>query len=128
MPINTSWYNEQETIIYIQYQGSWSLEEYHGNIDLTSSMVAEKSHPVVIITDFTKSGAIPPRILSAGKHSETASPDNVLATYIFGLDRYMEMLAKMFQKMFPKSTKGLTFVGSLSEAVEKANQAFENSN
>lgn len=126
MPITSRWYNEEKTILYASYEGNWSLEEYYTSVDTNSEMIGSVTHPVVTIGDFSSSGPIPSQFLSTGRHSEHIAPDNAVKIIIFGLNRYMEIIAKMFQKMFPKSTRGLKVVGSQAEALKEAFATLEN--
>ncbi len=120
MPITSNWYNEEKSILYVQYEGNWSLEDHYKAIDTNSSMIGSVSHPVVAICDFSKSGPIPPQFLTSGRHSEHITPENASQVILFGINRYMEIIAKMFQKMFPKSTRGLFVASSLSESIAQA--------
>ena len=120
MAITTHWYNNEKTILYIKYEGNWTLTEYHENIAFNAKSIREQPHRVVTIGDFSESGAIPNRFMSSGGHSENIAPENNLGMVLFGLNTYMAMIAKVFSKVFPKSTVGMVIASNKEEALEMA--------
>ena len=120
MPIKTEWYNDEKTILYIAYHGNWTMTEYHENIAFNSQAIREQAHGVVTIADFSESGAIPSGFLSSGSHSENIVPKNNAGMILFGINSYMAMLAKVFSKVFPKSTQGMMIASTQEEALQMA--------
>jgi hypothetical protein len=127
MPITTNWYNTEKTILYIKYTGVWTLAEYHENIALNAKTIKEQSHWVVTIGDFSEGQAVPSRFLSSGQHSENITPSNNAGMILFGLNTYMALLAKMFAKVFPKSTQGMVIASNQNEALEIAHKILQTS-
>jgi hypothetical protein len=120
MPITSEWYDEGKTILYIRYDGNWTLEDYYENFGIANDLIQSVDHNVVTIIDFSTSGTIPVQFLSVGNHSERSRAKNSIQIVVFGITRYMEVLAGLFQRLFPNATRGLKIVGSLEEAVETA--------
>ena len=120
MPIKTHWHNTEKTILYISYQEKWTLTEYHENITFNAQAIREQEHGIVTIADFTESGGIPNGFMSSGGHSESITPDNNIGMVLFGLNTYMTMMAKMFAKVFPKSTADMVIASNQEEALQLA--------
>lgn len=120
MPINTEWYNNEQTILHIAYIGNWTLTEYHENIVINSQMISDQAHHVITLADFSQSGAIPSRFLSSGAHSENIVPANNVGIILYGINTYMAMLAKIFSKVFPKSSAGMMIASNEEEALQMA--------
>jgi hypothetical protein len=120
MSITSEWYNEDKTILIIKYDGDWTLEEYYKNYEVANTMLYSVDHGVVSIADFSTSGPLPSKFLSVGKHSERSRAENNLQIVIFGLNRYMEVIAGMFQRIFPRIAGNMKIVSSLEEALDEA--------
>lgn len=125
MPIVSKWFNDEKSILYIQYRGHWTMDDYYHNIGGNSRMIHEQDHPVVTIVDFTESNLIPEKIISSGTHSEKIVNINNVANILFGTTPYIQIIVEIFRKIFPKTTKGLMIVGSRDEALQKAHQILE---
>jgi len=127
MPIESEWFNDDKSILYIKYIGKWTLAEYHQNINLNSSMIRQQPHAVVCIIDFSQVGIIPDKFLSSGQHSETIVNDNNIGNILFGLTPYLKMIAQMFMKMFPKTSRGLMIASDREEAIQTAHKLLQTS-
>lgn len=122
MPVTSKWYNDEKTILYIKYDGIWSLNEYYENFEHANQMIRSVNHNVVTIIDFSTSGPIPVKFMTVGSHAERASAKNNVQIIVYGMNRYLEMLGGLFQRIFPNVTRGMKLVGSEEEAVEVAQE------
>jgi hypothetical protein len=120
MPVTSEWYNDEKTILMIKYDGVWTLDDYYQNFKVATDMMETVEHNVVTILDFSSSGQIPVQFLTVGNHSERARAKNNIQIIIFGVNRYMEVLAGMFQRIFPNATRDMKIAGSLEEAIRTA--------
>ncbi len=122
MPVTSAWYDDEKTILIIKYDSVWTLDEYYINYRAAVEMIESVSHPVVSILDFSTSGPLPMKFLTVGQHTERSRAKNNVQMIVFGINRYMEVLAEMFQRIFPNATRGMRIVGSLEEALATARQ------
>lgn len=122
MPATSTWYDDEKTILIIKYDGVWTLDDYYTNFNTANEMIQSVSHPVVALLDFSTSGPIPMKFLTVGQHSERSRAKNNVQVIVFGINRYMEVLAEMFQRIFPNATRGMKIVGTLDEALTVARQ------
>ena len=120
MPVTSAWFDEDRTILLVTYDGSWNLDDYYTNFELANTMIRDVDHPVVTILDFSSSGPLPLRFLTVGSHAERTSAENSIQIIIFGINGYMETIARTFQRLFPKSARRMQFVNSRDEAIEAA--------
>jgi len=120
MPIITRWYDDEKMMLYAVHEGKWTLGEYYENVALMQTMREEVTHPIVIIISFANSDSLPPNMLSSGRQAERLANDQILASVVYGLDMYHQIIGKMFMKLFPKIGSRTVFVNTLEEAVEQA--------
>ena len=120
MPILTDWYNGDKTIIRSIHKGTWTLNDYYENVVLLETMRQSVSHPIAIFLDFSESKTLPSNMLSAGQQAERVYSEQIVSTYIFGLDMYHRIIGNMFMKLFPKVGNRMVLANSLEEALEKA--------
>ena len=121
MPITSEWYNDERTIIWVKYDGVWTLEDFYWQYDVTVEKIQSVQHPVITILDFSTSGPLPNAFLSVGKYVEKARAQNNPKTIILGINHYLEILIKIFQNVVPKVTQQIKVVNTLEEALEEAN-------
>lgn len=125
MPIKSYWYNDEQNILYIKFEASWSIEEYQRTVQGNAELIRSVDHPVVCISDFTASGPIPTQFLSAGRQTNAVVPDNYVETIIFGIKKHLEVLGTVFQRLFPKAARGMLIVKSEAEALEQAKKTLK---
>lgn len=125
MPITSKWFNKDQSILYIKYEGRWTMSDYRHNISLNSNMIRMQSHPVVSIVDFTDGSLIPDKIIDSGQYSEKIGNDNNPANILFGTTPYIQVIVEILRKIFPKTTRGLMIVRTREEAIERAYQILQ---
>ena len=116
MAITNEWGNPEKTVIYTVFDGTWTLEEYHGMIDEMHKMVLSVDHTVHFISDFTKSKSSPAKLLSTGRHMENTKASRKTGISVaINADGFLKAIANVAQKMFLKDTK-MYFSKSVEEA------------
>lgn len=120
MPITSEWYDTEKTIMIIKYDGTWTLDDYYQNFKIAVEEIQRVEHHVITLIDFSSSGPIPTAFLTVGNHSERARAKNNVQIIVFGINHYMEVLAKMFQRIFPRVTRGMKVVSNMDDALEAA--------
>ena len=119
MAIEVSWYNDEKTILYIDYLNRWTLEEFHDMLQ-KSNRLTDGSRPFVVIGDFSKSSMIPNGLLSTGRRIEQITPSHRLMLILVQPNTLMQMLVRTVSKIYPKMVNNASIVGSLNEALEQA--------
>lgn len=125
MPVLSEWFSVDQTILFIKYDGRWTLDDYYANFQIANDMIRGVEHPVVTIIDFSSSGPLPLRFLTVGGHAERNRAGNSLQIIIFGLSGYMETIARTFTRIFPQASQGMRVVSSREEAIEQAQAVLE---
>ncbi len=120
MPVTSAWYDDDKTILFIKYDGNWTLDDYYTNFELANNMIRGVNHPVVTILDFSTSGPLPLRFLTVGSHAERTGAENIIQIIVFGITSYMESIARIFQRLFPKSLRTMQVVRSRAAAISLA--------
>jgi len=115
MGIRTSWDNENKTILRIEYEGSWTWEDFHKAHDEGNELIKSVSHRVAVIIDVSKSRLIPSGALSRGKHVTENKPANQGMTAVVGANGFIQGLYDLFRKVYRKDFN-LIYVSSLEEA------------
>lgn len=124
MPIDIRWYNEDKTILYIHYQGQWTLEDFHKMLD-ASHELTYASAPFVAVGDFTNSSMLPSGLLSTGRRVEQTTPSHRLMLILIQPNSLLLMLMKVVAKIYPKAFDQAVIVSTLEEALEKAQERLQ---
>jgi hypothetical protein len=119
MPIDIRWYNEAQNIIYIHYQGQWTLEDFHKMLD-KSYELTYASAPFVAVGDFTDSSMLPSGLLSTGRRVEQTTPSHRLMLILIQPNSLLLMLMKVVSKIYPKAFDNAVIVSTLQDALEQA--------
>ena len=115
MPIHVHWDNPEKTVIHCEYEPKWTLEEFHAMIDESYKLMTSVNHTVHLISNFTKSRAVPSRMLSIGGHVEKANPPNTGLSIIVGAGSFVKALIEIASKTFLRD-KNLYAVKTIDEA------------
>ena len=117
MSVTVRWYNDDKKIIYYEFTGKWTWEEFEPAYDETIRMMDSVDHKIDFIlwlnTDYIAPGAIQ-RIKRAADYKH---PNMGLAVYV-GLHPMIVPLGKIFLKLYPKSAQyyPVDFARTIAEA------------
>ncbi len=67
MPVNITWLNDENRVLYFDYIGLWTWEESYAAIRKSNEMMNEVNHPVGSIVDFTNTQNFPDGLADAMK-------------------------------------------------------------
>lgn len=67
MPVKISWYNPEETVIYVRYEPGWAWEEHHKAVEDASTMSRERGLKFSLCI-FDLRGSVLPSNSPAAKH------------------------------------------------------------
>lgn len=116
MPVQIAWVDAEETIIRLDVEGSWALEEYLKAIQEAITMTKSKPHVVHMIADMTNSKNFPTQVISAAKGYETRFPDNQGLFVLVKMPLYLRTMVQIAVKMYTKAMSNVHFVDTLEEA------------
>lgn len=127
MPVTSQWYNDEKNILYIKFDGNWTLEDYYSNAEVANQMIKSVEHSVVTLVDMSTSMTVPAKFLTVGTHADRAhtnAPNNV-QIILFGMNRYAEVIGSLLQGLFPSLSRGMKLVGSLDESLDVAHRTLQ---
>ena len=117
MGVIVRWYDDDKKIIYYEFTGKWTWEEFEPAYDETIRMMDSVDYKIDFIlllnTDHIPPGAIQ-RIKRAADYNH---PNMGLAVYV-GLHPMIVPLGKIFLKLYPKSAQyyPVDFARTIAEA------------
>ncbi|MEO8609276.1 MAG: hypothetical protein ABI690_15400 [Chloroflexota bacterium] len=121
MPIEVSWGNPQQSVVYTVFGEIWTLEDNHQMIDDMYKLTTSVTHTVHIIMDFTYTKTSPAKLLSAGRHIEKRTVPNSGISVFVNANGFIKAMAQLLTKMFMKEAK-LFFANSVEEAYQIIDQ------
>lgn len=118
MPIQTDWYNAEQTIIIQQFLGDWTVDDYITNIETTRALVDSVRHTVHIITDMTHQSMPPVKVLTANRWVESHVQDNVGVKVLVNAGHFIENLVRLSRPVMPRTFRDTYFARSVDEALQ----------
>ena len=115
MPVQIKWVDPEETIIYMDVEGSWSLDEYLSAIQEAIALTKGKTYIVHMIADMTNSRNFPTQVISAAKGYETRFPTNQGLFVFVRMPLYLRTMVQIAIKMYIKTASNLHFADTLDE-------------
>jgi hypothetical protein len=129
MPIQITWYNEEENIQLIKFDGKWELVDYIKMYDESRAITSKITYPYVIIADFTTSTSIPAKLLSAGdKMKEPEGTNLPLITVMVGMGRLYEMMLNLITRVYPTAVNNAKLVSTWEEGLALAHDTLAKAN
>lgn len=128
MTIVPRWENNEKTIIYVQFSGDWSWEEFTPVRKTILEMIEAVPHIVDYIADFQDIDDIPTGALPIGRSIHKSCSRNEGVVLIVGLSPMLRMLYQSFTTAFPASKNEFIHVLTLDEAYQTIAELQENRN
>ncbi len=117
MAVQIRWLNEEKQIVVQTYQGDWTIKDFIATVNRTYRMIKQVSHPVDVISDFTKSARGPVHLMTLGSHLEKyVSPNQRLMIFV-GANSYMRTMGAIAKRVSP-TMPYIHYVQTLDEAHE----------
>lgn len=116
MPVKIDWFDAAQTIIRIDVNGSWPLEEYLHGVQSAIAMTKDKPYIVHTIVDMTNSSNFPTQVISAAKGYDTRFPTNQGLFLMVNTPLYLRTMVQIAIKMYIKAAENLQFANSVDEA------------
>jgi hypothetical protein len=124
MPVHAEWFNDEKTIYLSIVEGTWTLDEFYKYYSETEEIIKAIPHPVVLISDLSKSGAAPKQFLSAGRFMSKRKLPNVRLRIIVGVSRFGQALVNIMLRTYPSDRKTI-IATNMDEAIKLAKQELE---
>jgi len=124
MTIDVTWYDEDQTILHIQYHSQWTLEDFHQMLDQSHRMT-DNGRSFVAIGDFSQSSMLPNSLLSTSRRIEQSTPPNRLMLILIQPNMLMQTLIRTVSKIYPKIFDNAQTVSTLDEAVAAAQKCLQ---
>jgi hypothetical protein len=91
MPVQVRWYNEDERILYYDFQGAWTWDEYFNALAEGRALMRSVDHRVCLLNDMRHATHIPSGFMSKAQTVVGSRPDNTgrvvfIATQTFFLN------------------------------------------
>lgn len=125
MSIEIGWYDDSHRIVFTQYIGQWSWEEFYDIARQAARMIGEESHRVDILADMRKSGPLPINgsALTIAGSVMRLYPENWGCIVIIAENRFVSMLINIFSAVNSAGFGARTCVAkTLDEALDMINE------
>jgi hypothetical protein len=121
MAVLVRWRNNEKTVLYQRFYGSWTPADYYQSVDVTYAMLDQVSHPVDIIIDFTGDVASLFRLISAADRLAAEAADhrvhsNQRMIVVVGGGMLFRKLVEMRERVVPRLVGCLLCADTLEEA------------
>ena len=119
MNIDVNWHNEEQTIVYYDFNKGWEWIELTEAFAQAEALVSQVHYKVDVIMDFRSSwAAIPKGAISQARQPFASKPHpNINNTVLVG-NQFVKSLTDLVRKFVPSSADNwkLFFAASLAEA------------
>ncbi len=112
-----SWYNTEETIIYIAFDADYTCADFMTASIKAVGMAYAKQHPVYCVMDFTACAGIPEGCLGHMQGAVSHSPSNLLLTVGVGDAGYIRTMLGMLSGTFKLPAKRFHVAATVDEAL-----------
>lgn len=117
MSIDVTWLDDDQTVIYMKYDGNWTWDEnIQVNKDL-AEILAPKTFIVPIILDVTNSHLLPKNALSAIRKSVAIELPNEGVKYVIGASMFVKRMFQLVKQVSRSTFEEYVFVNSIDEAL-----------
>lgn len=112
MAVETSWYDQENMIIYQRFSGFWSLQELVEAFRMAEAMLEPPYPPVDFIVDMRQSDWLPPGILKKSNKLSTNLSSGL--TVVVTSEQFLHVLIGIFQRIV--TVGGLAVAKNVEEA------------
>ena len=117
MPISTSWYDDEQRVIFQKFEGSWTWEDLGRGQEQLHTMASSVPYDVVLVGDLSHTSFMPQgNALSQGRTVFTKFPGNINPIIVVIQSRMIEVFTKIALDMVPGWRERVKFVRTLDEA------------
>jgi hypothetical protein len=124
MSISTSWYDDEQRVIFQKFDGKWTWEEFTREFKVLNTMAGSVSYNVVLFTDMSHTSIMPSgNILAQGRAVVAQIPDNATQIIFVIQSRLIEVFAGLVFDMIPKWRNRVQFGKTVEEGQKRVAEA-----
>ncbi|MBC7870134.1 MAG: hypothetical protein H7Y09_04795 [Chitinophagaceae bacterium] len=116
MPVTYTQDIKQKDVVFMKYEGNWTVAEYEQAYNEMLDYAAKSGHEIYLISDFMESGSVPPNILSLASRTTRKLPENIALIVVINSSRFVNTLIDIAGKLNRDLGKKTIGVRSLEEA------------
>ncbi len=126
MGIHAHWADSARTLLVMTFETDWSWEDYRAAHVMAWDALAEFSHPVDMIYDFSSSDTIPTRALAEfGRALRAGRPDNVDRIVLVGTTGLLRIINGVLRNTYPAEAAGMMDAHTLAQAYQMLERGAE---
>jgi len=110
MGIRVDWYNKEHTVIYWQFEGRWTWDEFAAAQKIASELLQNITYQVDIIGNLQQSAQLPTNALSAYTRFAMQSAENTGLIVLVGSGAFIKTLTQVFKRIMPGNLPATDFV------------------
>ena len=100
MPIFADWFDADQTIILLRYEGNWTWNEFYETAtDVVHPLLKSTSGTVYLIADFTRTITMPMNGIMHARNVFKTMPPNWHNMVIVTPSKFIQILVDMFTKL-----------------------------
>jgi hypothetical protein len=116
MPISLSWYDDQQRVVRLQFEGNWDWEELRLVQEEENKIAASVSYNLIAFVDMSQTKIFPKgNILAQGRSSVGRFPDNLTLIVVVIQSRMIEVFAGLIIEMMPSWRNRVQFAKTIEE-------------
>jgi hypothetical protein len=119
MGITVKWYDETHTLLFVQYDVEWTMNDFRESIETSYNLMETVEHPVDIIQDLSQMRHFPVVLMSMGRFTEAKAHPRKRYMIMAGANMFVEKLIGVAKVIAPSVTEDLHFVPTLDQAFIK---------
>ena len=119
MSISIEWGDEDHTIVYWDFRGSWTWREFTVAQDQATRMLATVDHTVAVIADMKNSPVLPANALALYLSYLQRAAGNTGLIVVVGASRLVKTMIAVFLRINPRKDipgTDFTFANTIKEA------------
>lgn len=101
MPVQVRWYDEEKRILYYDFQGIWTWDEYFMALAEGRPLMRAVDHQVCILNDMRKATHIPSGFMARTQTVISSRPDNTGRVVFIATQTFFSNLLDTIRRVLP---------------------------
>jgi hypothetical protein len=101
MPVQVRWYDEDKRILYYEFQGVWTWDEYFDVLAEGRRMMRSVNHTVCILKDLTRATHVPGNFMIKAQTVIESRPDNTGRVVFISTQTFFLNLMDTMRRVVP---------------------------
>jgi hypothetical protein len=118
MPVQVRWYNEEKRILYYDFQGMWTWDEYFNALAEGRGLMRAVEHQVCVLNDMRTAGHIPGGFMSRAQTVIGSRPDNTGRAVFITTQTFFLNLLDTIRRVLPDFGANYYYEDTEEHAVE----------